>query len=428
MVQDTRLSSCPKYQIRSVNVKYGRNYMPDKWCVSEFCFNEEVRKAMRLPSKFHIRDSTIREGDEQPGCYMSPDDKLKVAEKVYEIGIKEIDVGFVGAVDEHYRTAQLIKKQIPQLETSAIIKTWVPTWKDELNRAIDAGVDRVEPWNHPIINHASDEQVAELGHTREELIPRIVEVIQCAKGQGVKVSYMQCDAMRSSWDFLESILSAVERAGIDRLSVAEDGYASPPAVRFLMDKLTELLRVPILWHSHNDFGLSVANVLAAVERGAQAADLIINGMGDKAGITSLEEVVVSLECMYGVNTGVKLEKLYGLSKFVEELTGIRCQPHKAIVGENAFLHESELHAYCIITGIWEAMEGFRAELVGNKRRVVFGDTTLHGEAARARLRVLGLEYTDEDVKKILDEIRKVLPKKHTISLEEFDQIAKKVVA
>ena len=409
-------------------MKYGRNYMPNKWCVSEYCFSEEVRRAMHLPEKFHIRDSTIREGDEQPGCYMPPKYKLQIAKKIYDVGIKEIDVGFVGTVEEHFEAARLIKKEIPQLETSAIIKSWVPNWKDELNRAIDAGIDRVEPWNHPIINHASDEQIAELGHTREELIPRIVEVIEYAKKQGVKVSYMQCDAMRSSWDFLESILPAIERAGIDRLAVAEDGYASPPAIRFFMGKLTELLKVPILWHSHNDFGLAVANVLAAVECGAQAADLIVNGMGDKAGITSLEEVVVSLECLYGVKTGVKLEKLYGLSKYVEELTGIKCQPHKAIVGENAFLHESELHAYCIISGIWEAMEGFRAELVGHKRQVVFGDTTLHGEAARAQLDKIGLKYTDKDLKIILDEIRKVLPKKHTISIEEFNQIAKKVLA
>lgn len=408
-------------------MEYGRNYMPEKWCVSEYCFSDEVRKSMNLPKKVHLRDSTIREGDETPGCYMPPSVKLKIAEKICEIGIKEIDVGFVGTVKEHFEAASLIKENIPQLVTSAIVKTWTPDWKTQIDKAMEAGVDRVEPWNHPIINHATDEQLTEIGHTRKETIPRIVDVIEYGLSKGLKVSYMQCDAMRSSWPFLETILTAVERAGIDRLTIAEDGYASPPAVRYFMDKLTELVDVPILWHSHNDFGLSVANVLAAIERGAIGGDLIVNGMGDKAGITSLEEVVVSLECFYGLDTGVKLEKLYGLSKYVEELTGINCQLHKAVVGENAFLHESEIHAYCIITGIWEAMEGFRAELVGQNRRVVFGNTSLHGEAARAQLKKLGVEYTDKDVETILDEIRKILPKQPHVSIEEFNEIAKTVL-
>lgn len=408
-------------------MEYGRNYMPEKWCVSEFCFYDEVRKSMKLPKKVHLRDSTIREGDETPGCYMPPDVKLKIAKKLWEIGIKEIDVGFVGTVREHFEAASLIKKNIPEFITSAIVKTWADDWKKQIDRAVEAGVDRVEPWNHPIINHATDEQILELGHSRRETIPRILSVIEYGLSKGLKVSYMQCDAMRSSWAFLETILTAVARAGIDRLTIAEDGYASPPAVRFFMDKLSDLVDVPVLWHSHNDFGLSVANTLAAIERGAIGGDLIVNGMGDKAGITSLEEVVVSLECLYGLDTGIKLEKLYELSKYVEELTGIKCQPHKAIVGENAFLHESEIHAYCIISGIWEAMEGFKAELVGQKRRVVFGDTTLHGEAARAQLKKLGVKYTDKDVNTILDEIRKILPKQHHVSIEEFNKIAKKIL-
>ena len=408
-------------------MKYGKNYMPDKWCVSEFCFNEEVLDSMNLPKKFHIRDSTIREGDETPGCFMSPSDKAKVAEKVWDIGIKEIDIGFAGSVEEHAETARLVKKAVPKIEASGIIKSWSPDWKEQIDRSLEAGVDRIEPWNHSIVNHGTDEQIAEIGCTKEEIIPRVVEVIEYGLSQGLKVSFMHSDGLRASWDFIETLLPAVERAGIDRLCIAEDGYANPPAIRYYMDKVTKLLDVPIMWHAHNDFGLAVANTLAAVEGGATSADLIINGLGDKAGITSMEEVVVSLECFYGINTGVQLGKLYSLCKFVEGITGIKCQPHKAIVGDNAFLHESELHAYCIISGIWEAMEGFRAELVGHKREVVFGDTTLHGEAARAQLNTLGLKYTDKDVTTILDEVRKVLPQKRTISLDEFNEIAKKVI-
>ncbi len=180
-------------------------------------------------------------------------------------------------------------------------------------------------------------------------------------------------------------------------------------------------------HCHNDMGLGVAVTLAAMEGGASVADLVVNGMGDKAGITSMEEVVVCAEALYGVPTGIKLEKLYSLSKFVEEITGVKCQPHKAFTGENAFLHESELHAYCIISGIWEAMEPIKAETVGQKRTVVFGDTSLHGEAVRARLDALGLKYTAKDVEKIISKIRERLPSQHWVTIPEFDKIAKAFV-
>ena len=181
-------------------------------------------------------------------------------------------------------------------------------------------------------------------------------------------------------------------------------------------------------HCHDDLGLGTANVLTAVGAGAEAADLVVNGLGDKGGLTKLEEVVVALETHYGLSTGIRLEKLTELSKFVEEVTGFRRQINKPLVGENAYIHEAELHVYCIVKGLWEAMEGVHPHVIGQERTVVFGSTTLHGEAVRARLDVTGHRYNSQDVESILDKLRERLQTQPSLTLDEFDELARTVLA
>jgi 2-isopropylmalate synthase len=375
-----------------------------------------------------VRDTTFREGDEQPGVFMTPEDKLRIAEKVFDAGVREAETGYVGAAQEHYEAAKLIKKELPGLKISTHARAWVPEWKREVDRGLEVGTDMITVLQHPILNWASDEQLIELGCPREEFVPRIVQVIEYAKSCGANVEYGHCDAFRSKWEDLEEFFSVAEKAGCDRLVMYEDGYCAPPAVKYLVRKIKKLVQVPLLIHCHDDLGLGTANTLAAIEEGAEYADLVVNGMGDKGGLTRMEEVVVALAGHYGIPTGINLEKLYSLSKLVEKISGVKCQPHNPIVGDNCFIHESELHAYCIIKGLWEAMEPVKAETVGQKRQVIFGSTTLHGESARARIASLGLDHTEDKVNAVLAEVRKILPKKHSLTLDEFDEVARRVLA
>jgi len=199
-------------------------------------------------------------------------------------------------------------------------------------------------------------------------------------------------------------------------------------VQELVRRVRDLVDVRLMIHCHDDLGLGTANVLAAVGAGAEAADLVVNGLGDKGGLTKLEEVVVALETHYGLSTGIRLEKLTELSRFVEEVTGFRRQINKPLVGENAYIHEAELHVYCIVKGLWEAMEGVHPHVIGQERTVVFGSTTLHGEAVRARLDVTGQRYNSRDVELILDKLRERLQTQPSLTLEEFDELARTVLA
>jgi 2-isopropylmalate synthase len=407
--------------------EFGPYYMPDKWCLDRYMYTEEVRSTLNLPEKFRVRDTTIREGDETPGLFMSPSDKLKISEKLYEAGVSEADVGYLGPAQEHFEAAKLIKKEIPDMRISGFARVWAADWKRDVDRCVEAGVAQIDVLQHPLLIWATDEQVAELGCPRNELIPRTVQVIEYAKSCGVEVAYGHPDASRTPWEILEEFYSVTARAGVDLLIIYEDGYGCPPGVKHLIKKIKTLVTVPLMIHCHDDVGLGTANVLAAVGEGAESADLVVNGLGDKGGLTKMEEVVVALECHYGLSTGVRLEKLYELSKFVEEITGVKRQINKPLVGENAYIHEAEIHAYCIIKGMWEAMEGVHPHVIGQERSVVFGGTTLHGEAARARLDALGLRFNSQDVESILNEIRKRLQTQPSVSLPEFDEIARSIL-
>jgi 2-isopropylmalate synthase len=406
---------------------FGPYYMPDKWCLDRYMYTEEVRSALDLPAKFYVRDTTIREGEETPGLSMTPRDKVRIAEKLYEAGVQQVDIGYVGAEQDHYETAKLIRREIPELAITGFARVWAAEWRRDVDRCLELGVAQVDVLQHPILIWATDEQVKELGPSREALIPRTVEVIEYAKSCGLRVAYGHPDVSRTPWEILREFYSVTARAGIDLLILYEDGYGCPPGVQHLVRKIRNLVDVPLMIHCHDDLGLGTANVLAAVGAGAAAADLVVNGLGDKGGLTKLEEVVVALETHYGLSTGIRLEKLTALSRFVEEVTGFKRQINKPLVGENAYVHEAELHVYCIVKGLWEAMEGVHPHVIGQERTVVFGSTTLHGEAVRARLDVVGLRYNADDIEAILSEIRKRLKTQTSLTLDEFDELARKIL-
>ena len=406
---------------------FGPYYMPDQWCLDRYMYTEEVRGSLNLPASFYVRDTTIREGEETPGLSMTPGDKVKIAEKLFEAGVQQVDIGYVGAERDHYETAKLIRREIPDLAITGFARVWSADWRRDVDRCLELGVAQVDVLQHPILIWASDEQVKELGPAREALIPRTIEVIEYAKRCGLRVAYGHPDVSRTPWETLQEFYSVTARAGIDLLILYEDGYGCPPGVQHLVQKIRSLVDVPLMIHCHDDLGLGTANVLAAVGAGAQAADLVVNGLGDKGGLVKLEEVAVALETHYGISTGIRLEKLTELSRFVEEITGFKRQINKPLVGENAYIHEAELHVYCIVKGLWEAMEGVHPHVIGQERTVVFGSTTLHGEAVRARMDVIGLRYNAKDIELILAKIRERLETQHSLTLEEFDELARTVL-
>ena len=293
--------------------EFGPYYMPDKWCLDRYMYTEEVRSTLDLPDKFYVRDTTLREGEETPGLSMTLQDKVKIAEKLFEAGVRQIDVGYVGPAQAHYDAAKLIKQEIPELTLTGFARVWAADWQRDVDRCLELGVTQVDILQHPILNWATDEQVKELGPAKEALIPRTVEIIEYVKSCGMKAAYGHPDCSRTPWEVLREFYSVAARAGIDLLILYEDGYGCPAGVQHLVQKIRNLVDVPLMIHCHDDLGLGTANTLTAVGAGVVAADLVVNGLGDKGGLVKLEEVAVALETHYGLSTGIRLEKLTELS-------------------------------------------------------------------------------------------------------------------
>ena len=195
------------------------------------------------------------------------------------------------------------------------------------------------------------------------------------------------------------------------------GNATPLATRFFTQEVKSVVgKIPVQYHGHNDFGTAVANSCAAIEGGAEIVDLVINGLGDRSGNANLQETVMTLNCLYGVDTGLNLHKLNDVCHFVEKVTNFRMEDNKPIVGKLAFIHESDIHVQAILEGKWSAFEPFLPEIVGQKRQCYFGSST-DTESIQIVAKMMGIEMD----KKALEDVMKKIDKEVTnkgFALEE----------
>jgi 2-isopropylmalate synthase len=240
--------------------------------------------------------------------------------------------------------------------------------------------------------------------TPEQVLSAAVDSIQYVKKHGVKCEFSPMDATRSEMPFLKQVCKAAQEAGMDTLNVPDTvGIMIPKTTIKLIEELKTVVNVPISIHCHDDFGMAVANSLAAVEAGATQVHVAVNGLGERAGNASLEEVVMALHLLYKYQTGVNTRLLYGTSRMVSALTGISVQANKAIVGENAFAHESGIHT----RGVTEkplTFEPIKPELVGRKRKLVAGK--LAGtRGIKAELEEIGINPSEEQLKEIVQRVK-----------------------
>ncbi|MEJ2170130.1 MAG: hypothetical protein P8X90_31915 [Desulfobacterales bacterium] len=390
--------------------------VPDKWYVSPYNFAEEVRTGYpNMPEKITIRDVTLTEGQHQPGVRYTMDGMLKVAHALYDIGITEIKQG-----SQDFQALEFIarvKREIPNVKIGVILsivegeeyRRSVSRTRQDMDRYIDAGIDELN-------------------------FPCRVEMTRYAKSQGIRVEYGHVDATRAAFADLKELFDNGVRAGMTRIGVYDSyGVASPDGMKCLVGKLRqEYEDVDILVHAHNDFGSAEATTIGGILGGGTTCELSVNGLGDRAGNASLEEVVLQLEAFYGIKTGLKLERLLSLCRVVEEVTGIKVHNFKPIAGENVFTHESEAHAGFILQeglSITYASksEAYSPEAVGGRRRVRFGGTSLTGGMIKQRMDQLGLDFGEKEIDAVRNRIKEIFVKQHRdISLEEFDALAREL--
>jgi len=330
-----------------------------------------------------------------------------------------IEAGFAAASEGEAEAIKLIVKENLRAE----ICSFARGVKSDIDAALKCDVDSIF-----LVIPASDTHIKyKLRKTREEVLRLVEECIEYAKDHGLIVEFGPEDATRSDMNFLKEIIKASISAGADRVTPPDTvGILTPErSYEFFSELKKEFPNTPLGVHCHDDFGLAVANTLAALRAGVEEAHVTVNGLGERAGNAALEEVVVALKLQYGVNTSIKTELLYDTSLLVSRLTGVPVQPNKAIVGENAFVHESGIHTHAILFEP-STYESIPPEIVGRTRRLVAGKHAgSHG--IKAALEEMGLNPTDDQLKEIFRRVKEIGDKGKRITDADLKAIAEAVM-
>jgi D-citramalate synthase len=265
-----------------------------------------------------------------------------------------------------------------------------------------------------------------LRKTREQILKTTQDLVLYAKDHGLLVELLAEDATRSDFDYLTKVFLTAVDAGVDRVVPCDTvGILTPERAAEFFANLKKSIKVPVGVHCHNDFGMAVANTVAALGAGAEECHATINGLGERAGNAALEEIVITLRSLYKLNLGIKTELLYGTSQLVSRLTGVHVQPNKAVVGENAFTHESGIHTQGVLANPL-TYEPFAPELVGCQRRIAAGKHS-GSNAIRADLNNMGIKPTVKQFKEIFQRIKELGDKGKTVMDAEVLAIAETVM-
>lgn len=379
---------------------------------------EKVRKRMSLPETVRIFDTTLRDGEQTPGVAITAEEKLRIAKRLDDLGVNVIEAGFPAASMGEKEAA----REILKLELNAQICGLARILKEDIDAAIDSGVDYI----HTFVGTSPLHRKYKLKMCKEDILAKAVEAVEYIKDHGVTAEFSAEDATRTEFDYLKEIYGAVEDAGASYINVPDTvGVMVPTAMKWLISNLNEHLNIPVSVHCHDDFGLAVANSLASVEAGASQVHATINGLGERAGNASLEEVVMALAVEYGIKMDIKTENLVNLSEFVSRITGVKMPPNKAIVGENAFAHEAGIHVHGVLAKA-ETYEPITPELVGHSRRIVLGKHT-GAKAIRAKLDEYGIELDSKQFKKVYGQVKSLGDKGKCITDADLKALAENVL-
>ena len=401
-----------------------------KWWVSPFNYNKEIRDEFELPERVHVRDSTIREGEETPGVYYTLEQKIKISEMLEDIGVRDIDVGYIGQVQDQWDLAKEIKERGINLKTYSHLSSNPTRWTEEIKKSLEAKVDYIgfgivlTQWQLQLFT--GRDQI-----TPEVMIGIIPSVLKSIKKMGGNAILDCVDATRSDISILKNAVQEGIKNGVKMVMIYDTvGACNVPAISYMIKELKSLVKdVPLGIHVHDDFGLGTASTISAVEQGVTYMDLVVNKLGDRAGNTSLEEVLVALEMLYGVDTGINLSKLFELSKYVEKVSGVPLPYNKPVVGQNTFLHESELHVMSALDAekFWMCFTSYRPEVVGQTERIIFGPTTLHGDAIKIKCKQMNIPYSEQFTERIFKEAHDSITQKKFITEEELESLIKRNV-
>ncbi len=376
----------------------------------------------------HVRifDTTLRDGEQSPGCSMNLSEKLTLARQLEQLGVDVIEAGFPIASAGDFESVKAIAAAVRETAICGLARTG----RQDVERAAEALEGAARPRIHTFIATSDIHLEKKLRMSRDRVLEEVDRAVRQARESCDDVEFSAEDATRSDWDYLVEVFRVAIEAGASTVNVPDTvGYTTPEEyaalIRHLCAKVPGIERAVVSVHCHDDLGLGVANSLAAVRAGARQIECTVNGIGERAGNTSLEECVMAIktrpEVFAGLDTRVVTAEIYPSSRLLASIIGIPVQPNKAIVGDNAFAHEAGIHqdgvlkapiTYEIMTP--QSIGRPSNELVLGKHsgRHAFGD----------RLRELGFGLEGEEFEKAFQRFKDLADKKKTIYNEDLEAI------
>lgn len=380
-------------------------------------------------SRVHIFDTTLRDGEQSPGCSMTTPEKLKMAGHLADLGVDILEAGFPIASEGDFEAVDAVSREFPQVRVAALARACTL----DVQRAAKALEHAKRPRIHTFIATSEIHLKYKLKKTQEQVLNSAVEAVTLARNYTDDVEFSAEDATRTDPGFLERVCLAVVDAGATTVNLPDTvGFSVPDEYAELIGRMARLLgdRAIVSVHCHDDLGLAVANSLAAVKAGARQVECTINGIGERAGNAALEEVVVAIKTRQDrlpFHTNITTEKLYGTSQALTEIISFGPQPNKAIVGDNAFAHEAGIHqdGYLKNKSTYEIVS---PESVGvPQSRLVLGKHSGR-HALKQRAEDLGFQLTQEELDEVYRQFTQMADNKKGVRNDEIATLVRDVTS
>jgi 2-isopropylmalate synthase len=367
-----------------------------------------------------VFDTTLRDGEQTPGIAFKFEQKLEIARLLSDIGVHVIEAGFPASSKAEKETVTAIKK----LGLEANICGLARSVKADVDACLDCDVDMV----HVFIPTSDVQRTNTINKTREEVLEITDEIIRYIRDHSDRCMFSAMDATRTDWDYLIEVFRTAAAAGATIINVPDTvGVISPSAMKTLIARINREVDCPIDVHCHNDFGLAVANTIAAVEAGASQVQVTVNGLGERAGNADLAQTVMIMESMYGIRTGIRKERLVETSRLISRFSGIGIPPTQPVVGENVFSHESGIHSHGVMKNSATFEPGIMTpEMVGHRRRLTLGKH-VGRHAVRQMLTDVRIDPADDQLDVIVEKVKAIANKGKRVTDADLYEIAETVM-
>ncbi len=395
------------------------DWVGDDYWVSHFNFDREVTSKFRFPSEVLFHDVTLRDGEQTPGIVLRKNEKVGIAKKLDEVGVQRIEAGMPVVSKEDFDAV----KEIAHLGLSSKVMAFSRLVKDDIDAALKCDVEGIiceGPVGIP--------KLKQFDWTTDQVVERAIDAIGYAKQHGLWTAFFGVDGTRADPAFLRKLLKTLsEQAHPDAFAIVDTfGCATPEGFGKLVRSIRDVVTEPLEVHTHNDFGLAVATAVSGLQNGASAVHVSVNGIGERSGNASFEEVAMTLKYLYGQPVNLRFSEFKELSSLVQNYTRFPLAPNKAIVGDRVFTREAGIS----IAGWMKynlGSEAYMPEIVGNKHGVFLGKKS-GSHSIEWKLRELGLKADKQQIDRILEEVkRRSEENKSNVGDAEFKKIVGSVL-